>query len=129
MQCRASAEKFRRSTLDIVVYLQALCQPIQQLTQRLVYRQSVFRFGGIRKPIRDHLLQYLGLMREDEPQLLLRIGFDNLLDFCNGFGIALADVIEGAARNADLSACVDNGHAVIHALDDLESSIYPRCFG
>ncbi len=36
-------------------------------------------------------------MREDEPQLLLCIGFDNLLDFSDCFRVALADVIEGAA--------------------------------
>jgi hypothetical protein len=47
-------------------------------------------------------------MREDEPQLLLRIGF----------GMALADVVEGAARNANLSTGVGDGHAVVHAVDE-----------
>jgi hypothetical protein len=68
-------------------------------------------------------------MGEDEPQLLLRIGFDNLLDLSDCFKVALTDVVEGTARNTDLSTSIYDGHAVVHALDDLEGSVVPRGFG
>jgi hypothetical protein len=39
----------------------------------------------MRKPIRDDFLEYLGLECEDKSRLLLRIGFDDLLDLRDGF--------------------------------------------
>jgi len=67
-------------------------------------------------------------VREDEPQLLLRIGFDNLLDFRDGFRVALADVLECVGRDTNLLTGIDDGHAVDHALDDLQGSIDPGGF-
>ena len=128
-QCRPSAEELRSFTIYVVVYLQALSQLIQQLVQRTIYCQSVFRPGGIRKPIRDDFLKYLSLICQDEPQLLLRIGFDDLLNFSNRLRVALADIVEGTAWDTNLSTSVDDDHAVVHELDDLQDSIDARGSG
>ena len=52
-----------------------------------------------------------------------------LLDFRDGFEVALAGVIEGAAKYANLSTSIDDGHAVVHGLDDLKKRVEARCFG
>jgi hypothetical protein len=74
----------------------------------------------IRQTSFDNHVYHLGFAQENKPELPEVFGVNDRLDFSNGFGVVLNDVMKRAAWPPYHTARLDQRRTIVLMLDDLQ---------